>query len=63
MTFKTTEKNEFKKLEVRQDPDYRPVPVVQIFFAIFLIACALVAVKTCNDPTHIESTQELNSNR
>ncbi len=67
MTFKTTEKNEFKKdylkgLEYSHD-DYKPFPFVQVFLYMLVILAIATAVYTCNTKAEPVTVEQLNTGR
>ena len=67
MTFKTTEKNSFKKdplrgLEVNQK-EYRPFRFVELAAIVLAITLLSVCVKMCNDKPEVITLDQLNSAR
>lgn len=67
MTFKTTEKNGFKKdplrgLEVNQK-EYRKISAVEVAGIAFVLMLISVCVKMCNDDPQVITLDQLNSAR
>jgi hypothetical protein len=67
MTFKTTERNSFKRNPVRglhyQNTQLKPAPVVQIFFVILLIMAGVVCCKIWREKAEKNQVENHNSRR